>query len=161
MATLYNKTFSSYQPCQVVKRQKKKFQRPSLSSSSGYSVLWVGSFFYGAFSVTRLCSVNDRVISEWWWIGKDLVGSDRSLILRYYPGIRLEGLRKTTKILNQDSLSPGRDLNPGPPEYEAGVLTTRPWRSVVPWGRGQRWSLVFSPFNHLTRLVARECFVIW
>jgi hypothetical protein len=26
----------------------------------------------------------------------------------------------------QDSWSPGRDLNPGPPEYEAGALTTRP-----------------------------------
>jgi hypothetical protein len=32
--------------------------------------------------------------------------------------------------LRQDSRSPGRDLNPGPPEYEAGLLTTRPWRSV-------------------------------
>jgi hypothetical protein len=27
--------------------------------------------------------------------------------------------------LSQDSLSPDRDLNPGPSEYEAGVLTTR------------------------------------
>jgi hypothetical protein len=26
----------------------------------------------------------------------------------------------------QDSRPPGRDLNPGPPEYEAGVLTTLP-----------------------------------
>jgi hypothetical protein len=50
--------------------------------------------------------------------------------LRYYPGIRLGGLRKTTKNLSQGSRSPGRDLNPGPPEYEAGVLTTRPRRSV-------------------------------
>jgi hypothetical protein len=31
---------------------------------------------------------------------------------------------------HQDSRSPGRYLNPGPPEYEAGVLTTRPRRSV-------------------------------
>jgi hypothetical protein len=31
----------------------------------------------------------------------------RGLILWYYPGIRLERLRKTTKHLNQDSLSPG------------------------------------------------------
>jgi hypothetical protein len=46
-------------------------------------------------------------------------------------GICLEGLRKTTKNLSQDSRSPGRDLNPGPPEYEAGVLTTRPRRLVV------------------------------
>jgi hypothetical protein len=31
----------------------------------------------------------------------------------------------------QDSSSPGRDLNLGPPEYEAGVVTTRQRRSVV------------------------------
>jgi hypothetical protein len=29
--------------------------------------------------------------------------------------------RKATKTLSQDSLSPGRDLNPVPPEYEARV----------------------------------------
>jgi hypothetical protein len=51
-------------------------------------------------------------------------GSGRGLILRYYPGIRLEGLRKTTKKLSQDSQSPGRDLNLEPPEYKVGVLTT-------------------------------------
>jgi hypothetical protein len=32
-------------------------------------------------------------------IGKDLEGSDRDLILRYYTGNFLEGLRKTTKNL--------------------------------------------------------------
>jgi NADPH-dependent 7-cyano-7-deazaguanine reductase QueF len=32
---------------------------------------------------------------------------------------------------NQDSRSPGRDFNPGPPEYETGVLTTRPRRSAT------------------------------
>jgi hypothetical protein len=36
-------------------------------------------------------------------IGTDLVGSCRGLILTYYPGIRLEGLRETTRKLNQDS----------------------------------------------------------
>jgi hypothetical protein len=41
--------------------------------------------------------------------------------LRYYPGICVEGLRKTRKTLRQDSWSPGRDLNPGPAEKEAGV----------------------------------------
>jgi hypothetical protein len=34
----------------------------------------------------------------------------------------LERLRKITKNLTQDNLKPGRDLNPGPPEYEAGVI---------------------------------------
>jgi hypothetical protein len=51
------------------------------------------------------------------------------LILRQYPGIRLEGLKTTTK--NQGNLSPSQDLNPGLPEYEAGVLTTLPRRSVL------------------------------
>jgi hypothetical protein len=39
--------------------------------------------------------------------------------LRYYVRIWLEGLRTTKKHLSQDSQSPGRDMNPGPPEYEA------------------------------------------
>jgi hypothetical protein len=57
---------------------------------------------------------NDKVISDW-WIGKDLEGSGCGLILRYYPGSRLEGLSKTKKIITQNSLFPGRDLNPEPP----------------------------------------------
>jgi hypothetical protein len=40
---------------------------------------------------------NERVIREW-WIGKDLEGSGRGLILRNLPGIRLEGLRKPQKL---------------------------------------------------------------
>jgi hypothetical protein len=35
--------------------------------------------------------------------------------------ICLEGRRKTTEVLNHDSRSAGRDLNPGRLEYEAGV----------------------------------------
>jgi hypothetical protein len=38
--------------------------------------------------------------------------------LWYYPGTCLEKLKNTTKTLNQDSRSAGRDLNPGSPEYE-------------------------------------------
>jgi hypothetical protein len=45
--------------------------------------------------------------------------------LRYCPGIGHKVLRKITKYLSQNSWSPGRDLNPGPLEYETGVLTTR------------------------------------
>jgi hypothetical protein len=51
--------------------------------------------------------------------------------LRYYPGIFLKRLRKTTKNFSQDSRSPGREMNPGPLEYEAGMLTIRPRRSVL------------------------------
>jgi hypothetical protein len=60
-------------------------------------------------------------------------GNGRGPVLRYYPSICLEELRKTTKTLSPDSLSPERDLNPGPPEHEAGVLTTRRRRLVVPF----------------------------
>jgi hypothetical protein len=59
------------------------------------------------------------------WIGKGLVGIGRGLILRNYPGTRLEGLRKTTENLSQDSLSWGRDLNPRPSGYESRVRTRR------------------------------------
>jgi hypothetical protein len=48
-------------------------------------------------------------------MGKDLEGSCRGIILRYYFNIYLQGLRKITKNLSQDSRSPGRDLNLGPP----------------------------------------------
>jgi hypothetical protein len=51
--------------------------------------------------------------------------------LRRYLGICLEGLRKTTKSLRQYNQSPGTGLNPRTPEWEAGVLTTQPWRSAV------------------------------
>jgi hypothetical protein len=50
--------------------------------------------------------------------------------LRYYPGLCLEVLSKNTRNLSQDSQSLGRELDPGPPEYNAGVLTTRPRHSV-------------------------------
>jgi hypothetical protein len=42
-----------------------------------------------------------------------LVRSGRSLILRYDPVIRLEGLRKTMKNLCQDSWLPGPKFEPG------------------------------------------------
>jgi hypothetical protein len=35
------------------------------------------------------------------------------------------------KNLSQGSQSLGQDLDPGPPEYKAGVLTTLPRRSVI------------------------------
>jgi hypothetical protein len=58
-------------------------------------------------------------------ISDDLLGSGSGLITRYYPGIRLDGLRKMMKAVSKDSRFPGRDFDSGPPEYEAGVLTTR------------------------------------
>jgi hypothetical protein len=54
--------------------------------------------------------------------------NNRSLISRYYLGILLERLRKNMKTSGCTVFV--RDLTPGPPEYEAGVLTTQPRRSV-------------------------------
>jgi hypothetical protein len=65
--------------------------------------------------------------------GNDSKGSGRGLILNKYPSIRLEELRSATKFLNQDSRSPGRDLNPRPPEYESGASTTLPRRLAEAW----------------------------
>jgi hypothetical protein len=45
----------------------------------------------------------------------------RDLVLRHYPGIRLEELTETKKTLNQDTSPASRVLDPGPPEYEARV----------------------------------------
>jgi hypothetical protein len=85
------------------------------------------NLFKDAFSVTQdYITSNKRAISEL-WNGKDLEGSGHGLVLRYYF---LKGLRKPRD--SKDSRSPGRDLNPSRPEYEAGVSTTQPLRSVVP-----------------------------
>jgi hypothetical protein len=62
--------------------------------------------------------------------GTTVEESGRNIILKYYSGICMERLRKTTKNLSHDSRSPGRYLNLGPPEYEAGVFYTRPRRSA-------------------------------
>jgi hypothetical protein len=64
-------------------------------------------------------------------VNSELEESGRGLIIRFYLGIHLEGLRKTTKNLGHDSRSRGRDLNSGSPVYEAGVLVTRPKRLVM------------------------------
>jgi hypothetical protein len=46
------------------------------------------------------------------------------LNFKYYPGICLEGLRRTTKNLSHDSRYSGQDLNSRPPEYEVGEKLT-------------------------------------
>jgi hypothetical protein len=49
------------------------------------------------------------------------------ICVMYYTSICLNGLKKATKNLSQDSRSPDRDLNPEPVEYkvEVGLLLTR------------------------------------
>jgi hypothetical protein len=45
--------------------------------------------------------------------------------LRFYSCICLVGQREAAKNLGQNNLSPGRYLNPRPPEQEAFVVTTK------------------------------------
>jgi hypothetical protein len=63
--------------------------------------------------------MNDKLESMW-------KGRGRDQILRQYSLTCLEGLRKTTKTLNQDSRVSGPIFEPWPTEYGAGVLTTQP-----------------------------------
>lgn len=51
-------------------------------------------------------------------IWKEAIFASFEVLYRYLPG----ELRKTTKNLSQDSRSPGRDLKPGHPKYEVGVI---------------------------------------
>jgi hypothetical protein len=52
-------------------------------------------------------------------------GSDRGLISMHYLGICLRDRGKPRKP--SIGIDPGQDLNPVPPDYEAGVKTTLPW----------------------------------
>jgi hypothetical protein len=72
---------------------------------------------------------NKGVVSE--WIGQDMEGSGPGLILRCYPRVWL-GPRKNTKTSVRIAGSSGRDLNPGPPEYESGDRRSIIWIRVSP-----------------------------
>lgn len=54
-------------------------------------------------------------------MGKERVVAYSKVLFRYVPGKNEEN----TKDLSQDKRSPGRVLNPGPPKYEARVLTAQ------------------------------------
>jgi hypothetical protein len=131
----HNKTCTEEQavrPLQQATRQVLKLSadRCNLNHFKMFQAMSGWYFISRRFSVTRLHSDDDR-ISEWRRTGKDLVESCRGLILRYCPSIRLEGLRKITKISIRIAGHRGLESKPGPPKYELGVLTTRPRRSVI------------------------------
>jgi hypothetical protein len=73
-------------------------------------------------SILDYTASNGTTIHKW-KIGKDVGGNWRTDL--DYPGICIQGLRRSTNILAQD-MSPGRDLNLGLPKHEAAVLPTRP-----------------------------------
>jgi hypothetical protein len=66
------------------------------------------------------------LIINWKGCGRKRSWPNSKALSRNLPG----GTEENHEKISQDIRSPGSDLNPGPPEYEAGVLTTRPRRSV-------------------------------
>jgi hypothetical protein len=70
------------------------------------------------------------MISEWWWIGKDLVGHGSCLILRYCPSIRLDGLRKSTNTINLPTRSPGPRFELGTSRIPSRSINPPPQRSI-------------------------------
>jgi hypothetical protein len=52
-----------------------------------------------------------------------LLGSSRYLFSDINPSVSLTDLWKNTKNLNENNVFPGRDSNPEPSDYEAGMLT--------------------------------------
>jgi hypothetical protein len=93
---------------------------------------------FTTLSVAKITNIakTDTMINELERIWKEAA----VVYSRYYPGTCFVGLRKITNNLSQDSRSPGRDLNPGPTKYEAGVLKnsalTCSWRRQCRmWGK--------------------------
>jgi hypothetical protein len=60
------------------------------------------------------------------WKGSGKNRSGQKALTQHFP----VGAEENHGNLSRDSRSPGRDLNPGASEYEAGVLTTQLRRSV-------------------------------
>jgi hypothetical protein len=54
----------------------------------------------------------------------------KEAVMPYFKVLSKHFPTGTDENLDQGSRYPCRDMNPGPPEYEAGVLTTQPRRSV-------------------------------
>jgi hypothetical protein len=78
--------------------------------------IFICSLFLDALSVTETFCV-ERLCGKWQTNWKRFGRARWCRVLRYYPGIRLEGLRKITKNLSLDNRLPGWDLVPEPHEF--------------------------------------------
>jgi hypothetical protein len=91
-----------------------------LHQISHFQILLLGEW---AFILCPSCSVSlihDLLVHCDWWI-RSWKRHGRKRVwptLRYYPGVCLQGLKKTKKNLGQVSWSPGWYLNWGPPKYK-------------------------------------------
>jgi hypothetical protein len=95
---------------------------------------FICSLFNDALSVTK--SIRYQMMN-WKEFGRKWKSPNFKIPSWHSPG-RTE---KRHENLSQDSRSPGRGLNPGPPKYEARVLTTQPWRLLhcVTWQTSPYW----------------------
>jgi hypothetical protein len=84
--------------------------------------LFICSLFNNACSSSDYIASNERMIVnyELEMTLKEAAVASFNVLSLHLPGGTEENHEKP-----QDSRSPGRYLNPGPPEYKAGVLTTR------------------------------------
>jgi hypothetical protein len=89
--------------------------------SESCDIVW---FINDAVSSADHLVSNDR-------IGKDTEGSSYGLIFGNILSFAWGGNEENHENLSQYSLSLGRDLELGPPEYEVGVLTT--WLQYLVW----------------------------
>jgi hypothetical protein len=93
-------------------------------------VLFICNLFNYAFSVSHDYTASNKGIISEWWISRDLEGRGSGQISGTIPAFAWRDWGNPRK-LGQDIWSPSRDVNPGPSEYEAEVLTSLPWRSVT------------------------------
>jgi hypothetical protein len=64
------------------------------------------------------------------------------------------GTKEIHKQFSQDNRSPGRDFNPGPPECEAGLLSTRPEIQSVglSFNYFHQWESIYHDEELITQL---------
>jgi hypothetical protein len=104
-----------------------------VNSRLSCALLFTAYFICSLFNDTSSVAQTIKRRLKGWYVNDELerMRNEASwLNLIYYPAVYLEGLRNTTKNLNQDSRYSGRDLNQGLSEYEVGLLPIRPRRSV-------------------------------
>jgi hypothetical protein len=91
---------------------------------------FICSLFNDAFQQLRLNNVEwkgDKWVMNWKWFGRKRLWPNFKELYQH----SCRGAEENQENFSQDRRFPGRDINPVPPEYEAGVFTSRPRRSVL------------------------------
>jgi len=109
---------------------------------------WFFLYLTILFRLPRFCSVkwyDDLQMMNLEECGKKLP------LPKFYRGICLKGLKKTTKNISMESWHPGWDLNPGS-SVKAGVLTTQQRHSVGLY-LVNRWNFATTPLHSLMTVI--------